>query len=221
MGNVVAEAKRLSYIGETGWELYVRPESAAQAYGALHAAAERAGVALTDAGYYALDALRIEKGMRAWGHELDPSTTPLDVGMKWAVAWNKESDFIGRDALFEQRERVETEGHDQRIVSLVLDEATEPMLWGGEPIAFSATGDPAQCDIVGLTTSAAYGHTVGAPVALGYIRPPPSVARTKAERAAFYKRRPLESGAAGNGQFFALIGQDVVPASMRLGPALK
>ncbi len=41
--------------------------------------------------------------MALYGQELDDSTTPLEAGLEWTVKW-KKGDFIGRDALEEQRE---------------------------------------------------------------------------------------------------------------------
>ena len=54
---------------------------------------------LIDAGYYAIDALRIEAGRRAWGAELGPDETPWEAGLAFAVKLDKPAAFIGRDAL--------------------------------------------------------------------------------------------------------------------------
>ena len=68
----------MSYVGGPGFELYVPIEMARHVYLALHEAG--ADLGLRDAGYYALDALRIEAGRRAWGAELGPDETPFEAG---------------------------------------------------------------------------------------------------------------------------------------------
>ena len=155
IGHATLRATRLTYVGELGWELYVPVEFAVGVYEALR----RAGAAfgLADAGYYALDSLRIEKGYRAWGRELTPDVNPFEAGLAFACKLSKDMPFRGRDALL----RIRAEGVKRRIVVLTVA-APEAMLWGGEAIL--REGKPA-----GFVTSAAYGHTLGRPVALGMI----------------------------------------------------
>ena len=62
-----------------------------------------AAFGLRDAGYYTIDALRIEAGRRAWGAELSPDETPWEAGLGYAVKLDKPAAFIGRDALAAQR----------------------------------------------------------------------------------------------------------------------
>ena len=112
---------------------------------------------MTDAGYYALDSLRLEKGYRAWGHELTPEDTPLEAGMAFTVAWDKPGGFIGREALLAQRER----GVTRRLLLFALDD-TPLMAWGEEPIYRDGA-------CVGVLTSVGFGHTVGHLVGMGYV----------------------------------------------------
>ncbi|TPL91549.1 FAD-dependent oxidoreductase [Mesorhizobium sp. B2-3-12] len=156
IGYATAYANRMTYVGELGWELIVPTEFAVGVYEALHEAGREFG--LTDAGYYALDALRIEKGFRAWGRELTPDINPWQAGLGFAVAMDKPGGFIGRDALIAAKSAT---APAKRIVLFTLDDA-EPMLWGGELIL--RDGRP-----VGEVRSAAYGHTLGRSVALGLI----------------------------------------------------
>ncbi|UCI32310.1 GcvT family protein [Mesorhizobium sp. B4-1-4] len=156
IGHATAHANRMTYVGELGWELIVPTEFAVGVYEALHEAGGEFGLA--DAGYYALDALRIEKGFRAWGRELTPDINPWQAGLGFAVAIDKPGGFIGRDALVEARSAA---APAKRIVLFTLDDA-EPMLWGGELIL--RDGKP-----VGEVRSAAYGHTLGRSVALGLV----------------------------------------------------
>lgn len=156
IGYATAYANRMTYVGELGWELIVPTEFAVGVYEALHEAGSEFG--LIDAGYYALDALRIEKGFRAWGRELTPDISPWQAGLGFAVAMDKPGGFIGRDALVETKPSA---APARRVVLCTLDDA-EPMLWGGELIL--RDGKP-----VGEVRSAAYGHTLGRSVALGLI----------------------------------------------------
>jgi len=154
VAGVRLSAVRITYVGELGWELHVPREDAGRLYDAVREAGRPHGLA--DAGYYAINSLRLEKGYRQWGADITRNDTPLDAGLGFAVAW--DTDFHGRDALLAQRD---TGPPRRRLVSLVLDDP-EPVLWGGE--RFFRDG---VC--VGYTTSAAYGHTLGASVALGYL----------------------------------------------------
>ncbi len=83
LGLARVRAARMSYVGGPGFELYVPIEMARHVYLALHEAG--ADLGLVDAGYYALDALRIEAGRRAWGAELGPDETPWQAGLAFAV----------------------------------------------------------------------------------------------------------------------------------------
>ncbi|TPL73607.1 FAD-dependent oxidoreductase [Mesorhizobium sp. B2-3-15] len=157
IGYATVYANRMTYVGELGWELIVPAEFAVGVYEALHEGGREFGLA--DAGYYALDALRIEKGFRAWGRELTPDINPWQAGLGFAVAMDKPGGFIGRDAL--AAAKPSSSAPAKRIVLLTLDD-TEPMLWGGELVL--RDGKP-----VGEVRSAAYGHTLGQSVALSLI----------------------------------------------------
>ncbi|GLK81472.1 GcvT family protein [Methylopila turkensis] len=156
VGFATALAARRSYAGELGYELYVATEFAAGVYDALITAGLAFG--LRDAGYYALDALRIEKGFRAWSRETSPDLTPdaCDLGCVIDLA---KRDFIGRDAALAARAGP---APTRRLVSLLGPEPGAQMAWGGELLL---AGDIA----VGEVTSAAYGATLGGVVALAWI----------------------------------------------------
>ncbi|MXN46389.1 FAD-dependent oxidoreductase [Shinella kummerowiae] len=162
VGYATAYANRMTYVGELGWELIVPTEFAVGVYEALHEAGRDFG--LLDCGYYALEALRLEKGYRAWSRELTPDITPYEAGLAFAVALDKPGGFIGREALVAAKAKGVP---SRRIVQFTVDDAT-PMLWGGELIL--SDGKP-----IGEVRSAAYGHTLGRSVALGLIEHPSGV----------------------------------------------
>lgn len=156
IGYATALANRMTYVGELGWELFVPTEFAVDVYQTLHDAGSDHG--LEDGGYYALEALRIEKGYRAWSRELTPDITPWQAGLGFAVKLDKKDGFIGRDALVAAREKP----LGRRILQFTLDDAM-PQLWGGELIL--RDGRP-----VGEVRSGAFGHTLGRSVALGMVQ---------------------------------------------------
>ena len=148
-------AARLSYVGELGWELYVPVDMAPGVYDTLMEAGARAG--LCNAGTHALASLRIEKGYRAWGHEVTPDDTPLEAGLAFATKLKTAVPFVGREALLAQHEA----GLRRRLLHFKLDDPTVFII-GDEPILI---GD----QIAGQTTSAAFGHSLGTSVAMGYV----------------------------------------------------
>lgn len=156
LGYATARATRMTYVGELGWELMVPVELAAGVYDLIK------GAGATDAGYYTIESLRLEKGYRAFGRELTPDFTPVEAGLVFATALNGEKPFLGREALLAHRDRLRGPGPRRRLVSFVVD-SPEPMLWGGELVL--RDGSP-----VGQVTSAAWGETVGACAGLAYLR---------------------------------------------------
>jgi len=148
VGNIPVVASRVTYVGELGWELYCPSEYGLQLWDALTAAG-----GVTPGGYRAIDALRLEKGYRAWASDLNAETTPDEAGLSFAVKRDK-GDFIGRDALSRKPE--------QKLVCLVLDDPRAIAL-GSEPVR-AADGA-----IVGRVTSGGFGYAVGASIALAYV----------------------------------------------------
>jgi 4-methylaminobutanoate oxidase (formaldehyde-forming) len=125
-------------------------------YSALNDAG--ADLGLRDAGYYALDALRIEAGRRAWGAELGPDETPFEAGLGYAVKLDKADDFIGRAALLAARQHPLR----KKLLAFVFDDAAA-WAWGGEAIVIDGR-------TVGELSSVGYSPKAGACVALGYVR---------------------------------------------------
>jgi len=153
VGYATVYANRMTYVGELGWELIVPTEFAAGVYDDVMKAGEEFGI--IDAGYYALEGLRLEKGFRAWSRELHPDINPFEAGLGFAVSMDKPGGFIGRDALIEHRKNGAPR---KRIVQLVLQDP-DAQLWGGELVLRNGVA-------VGEVRSAAYGHTLNASVAL-------------------------------------------------------
>ncbi len=153
VGDVPCRALRVTYVGELGWELYAPSELGATLWDTLLEAGAPHGI--VPAGYRAIDSLRLEKGYRAWGSDVTPDDSPLEAGLAFAVA--KDKDFVGRDAL----ERIRTEGARRRLVCLVLADPRSSTL-GNEPVR---VGD----EVVARVTSGGIGYTVGASIAFAYL----------------------------------------------------
>ncbi len=149
-------AMRVTYVGELGWELHVPAEYGAGVYDDLMSAGADLGI--RPVGLAAMSSLRLEKGYRDMGVDIDNTDNPIEAGLGFAVAWDKPDGFIGRDALLAAR----AEGPPKnRVVGLmVADEAAN--LFGNEPVFLAG-------EWVGYVRAAAYGYTVGGPVALAQV----------------------------------------------------
>jgi sarcosine dehydrogenase len=156
VGSAPAWAQRVSYAGETGWELFVEPVWAVQVWDRLVADGREHGVEIC--GYRCLDGLRIEKGFRYLGTDLTANDTPLEAGLERFVDVEGR-DFVGREALVAQRAR----GPERRLRTLLVGDGVDYVpIYGGEAVL--AGSEP-----VGRLRSCAYGFTVGRTVGLGYL----------------------------------------------------
>lgn len=156
VGFARVRAARMSYVGGPGFELYTPIEMARHVYLALMEAGKALGI--RDAGYYALDALRIEQGRRAWGAELGPDETPWEAGLAFSVKLDKPADFIGKAALLNSQGLALR----KKLVTLVFD-TPSAFAWGGEAIVLGG-------QTVGEISSVGWSPLAGACVALGYVR---------------------------------------------------
>jgi len=190
LGYATVRATRITYVGELGWELCVPVEFAAGVYGDLMTAGADLGVA--NAGYYAIESLRLEKGYRAFGRELTPDHNPVEAGLLFACKLAGSAAFLGREAV----EKARADGPRRRLVSVVLADA-EVLAWGGELLL--RDGEPA-----GQVTSAAWGESVGATVGLAYLRDPAG--------------DPVTPGFVRAGRYEVNVGGRLVSATVGLRP---
>ena len=145
-------ALRVTYLGELGWELHMPVDVAVTVYQALQA------VGVVNAGYRAIESLRLEKGYRAWGSDIGPDHTPIEAGLGWACKMKSGVPFQGRDALAAQLKH----GVKKRLATFSVADP-EVILLGRETIL----RDGAR---VGWLSSGGFGHTIGQPIGLGYVR---------------------------------------------------
>ena len=144
---------RITYLGELGYELYIPTEQATAVYDRLVDAG--AAVGLRHAGLKALASLRMEKGYRDYGHDIDNTDTVLEAGLGFAVDLKKPGGFLGRDAVLAQKARGPL---TRRLVQiLVADPAA--LLFHGEVVRRDGRA-------VGYVRAASYGFTLGGAVGL-------------------------------------------------------
>lgn len=155
-GPVPVRAQRVTFVGELGWELYAPAEHGLTLWDLLWDAGREHG--LRAGGYRAIDALRLEKGYRVWGSDIDPTTTPDEAGLGFAVRIDKPGGFLGREALIAARERG---GPVQRLRCLVLDDPARVVL-GTEPVRIDGT-------LAGRVTSGGAGYRTGLSIAYAYL----------------------------------------------------
>jgi glycine cleavage system aminomethyltransferase T len=151
IGGAFVLAQRITYVGELGFELYVERAWAVQVWDRLVAAGEPHGIRA--GGYRVLESLRLEKGYRYFGTDLTSGDSPLDAGLDFCVAWDK--DFRGRAAL-------EGRKPERRLRTLLVGNERYETVYGGEAIHAGES-------VVGRVRSAGYGFSVGRNIALGYV----------------------------------------------------
>jgi 4-methylaminobutanoate oxidase (formaldehyde-forming) len=157
LANAPVLALRVTYVGELGWEMHIPVEFALSVYDALMTAGQPHGIA--NAGYRAIESLRLEKGYRAWGADIGPDHSPLVAGLGWAVKLKSNVAFRGRDALEAQASK--------KLPRLLAGFTADPsiVLLGRETIYRDGKR-------VGWLSSGGYGYTGGRSIGYGYVRDP-------------------------------------------------
>ena len=147
---------RITYLGELGYELFIPTEQAAHVYDCIVEAGDKFN--LCHAGLKALASLRMEKGYRDYGHDMDNTDDPYEVGLGFTIKLDKPSGFIGKEACVKKKAK----GKMTRRLAQVLVKDPEPLLFHAEIV--SRNGKP-----VGYVSSASYGFTLGGAVGLFMI----------------------------------------------------
>lgn len=156
LGGIWVQLVRVSFAGELGWEVHSKTEDTAKVYDLLLEAGKSHG--LKPFGMFALNALRIEKGYRAWKGDLSTDYSMLEGGLERFVKLDKPQDFPGKSALLAEKQQ----GSKKRFVTMIVD--------AGDCDAPYMSTVWHNGQVVGETTSGAWGHRVGASIALGMIR---------------------------------------------------
>src|SRR4029079_947852 len=149
-------ALRVTYVGELGWELHIPVEFATSVCDRLMQGGTPHGIA--NAGYRAIESLRLEKAYRAWGSDIGPEHTPSMAGLGWAVKLRKSTPFLGREALEEEQKKP----LPRLLAGFTVDDPGIVLL-GRETIFRNGKR-------VGWLASAGWGYTLKTNVGLGYVR---------------------------------------------------
>jgi 4-methylaminobutanoate oxidase (formaldehyde-forming) len=181
---------RITYLGELGYELHIPAEQAVGVYDRLVEAGRELG--LRHAGLKALSSLRMEKGYRDYGHDIDNTDTVLEAGLGFAVALDKPGGFIGRDAVAAQKAAGPL---SRRLVQVLLADP-EPLLFHAEVVRRNGTE-------VGYVRAASYGWTLGGAVGLAMIDSGGT---------------PADQSWLDSGEWTVQVGERIVPARLSLRP---
>jgi 4-methylaminobutanoate oxidase (formaldehyde-forming) len=181
-------ALRVTYVGELGWELHLPVECAVAVYSALMEAGAAFGI--VNAGYRAIETLRLEKGYRAWGADIGPDHNPFEAGLGWAVKLKSGTPFFGREALLAQKDLPL-----RKMLCGFTVEDPKIVLLGRETIYRNG-------ERVGWLSSGGYGHTIERSIGLGYVR-----------RASGVDREYLLPG-----RYELEVATERVPCAIHLGP---
>jgi aminomethyltransferase len=191
-----AIVSRTGYTGEDGFEIFLAAEAAERVWARLIEAGREHG--LLAAGLGARDSLRLEAGLCLYGHEIDETVTPFEVGLDWVVKL-AEGDFVGRDALLRQREA----GVPRRLVGLELEGRrigrADAVVWSnGEAIGrvTSGTWSPFLERSIAMALVGA-GHAAAGGRVEVEVRATKEPAQVRG--LPFYRRRPGPSAAGGAG----------------------
>jgi len=190
LDGLTVRATRLTFVGELGWELCVPTEMAVAAFERLTDPGN--AVEPTLAGYYAIDSLRMEKAYRVWGRELTPDTSPVEAGLAFACKLRTGIDFRGREAV----ETHVRDGVRRKLASFVVRDA-DVYPWGNELLLRDSQP-------VGFVSSAAFGHTLGNPVLMGYVE------RSDGE--------PIDRQWLRSGRYEVAVGGQLCEATLSLKP---
>ncbi len=155
LGMAPAILGRVSYTGDLGFELWMKPEYQRYLFDLLMEAGAEFGIGLF--GLRALNALRLEKGFGSWSREYRPLYGPVEAQLSRIVAYNKPADFIGKAAALEEK----ANGGHLRLVTFTVD-AKDADVIGDEPISLDGK-------VCGWVTSGGFAHSSGVSVAMGYV----------------------------------------------------
>ena len=194
MGYARGWSIRRSFLGELGYELMMPTEFTYEVYSALIEAGESHG--LKHMGMFAMNACRLEKGFRHFGHDIGEDDTPYETGLGFAVNLNKDDNFVGKQVLSDQKSQGPATNY--RTLSIVVDDLrAKEDLWlsHNEPIWRNGT-------IVGHVTSGDWGFRLEKMVGLASI----------------HKKEGVSKSWIAEGGFEVQIAGEMYPINAQLAP---
>tara|TARA_B100000959_G_scaffold117972_1_gene123931 strand:- start:4650 stop:5867 length:1218 start_codon:yes stop_codon:yes gene_type:complete len=151
-------AQRLSYVGELGFELYIKMNEAKEIYNLIIETGKKFN--LSHCGMLAMDTMRMETGYLHWGHDISPEENQYQAGLQFAISYNKNIDFVGKESLL----KIKDKKNNKKFVMLTLkySKPGEPLLLHDEPIYNDKI-------IIGRTTSGNFSFNYNKNLAFGYV----------------------------------------------------
>ena len=151
-------AQRLSYVGELGFELYIEKNKAKEIYNLIVEKGKK--YQLSHCGMHAMDIMRMESGFIHWGHDISPEENQYEAGLKFAISYKKNVNFIGKEALM----KIKDKELDKQLMMFTLKDSKpgEPLLLHDEPIYLDDK-------IIGRTTSGNYSFCYEKNLSFGYV----------------------------------------------------
>ena len=158
INNIKVWAQRISYVGEVGFELYVENKNALDLYKILIEKGKKFD--LSHCGMHAMDIMRMESGFVHWGHDISPEENQYQAGLKFAISYKKNVNFIGKEALL----KIKDKKPDKKMMMFTLKDSKpgEPLLLHEEPIYL-------EDKIIGRTTSGNYSFCYDKNLSFGYV----------------------------------------------------
>ena len=151
-------AQRLSYVGELGFELYIKMDESKEIFNLIVDKGKEFNISYC--GVHAMDTMRMESGYLHWGHDMSPEENQYQAGLGFAVSYKKNIDFIGKDSLVKLKEK----NPSKKLIMLALEKSSpgNPLLLHDEPIYFDDK-------IVGRTTSGNFSFCFNKNLSFGYV----------------------------------------------------
>ena len=151
-------AQRLSYVGELGFELYIKMDESKGIFNLIVDKGKEFNISYC--GVHAMDTMRMESGYLHWGHDMSPEENQYQAGLGFAVSYKKNIDFIGKDSLVKIKEK----NPSKKLIMLALEKSSpgNPLLLHDEPIYFDDK-------IVGRTTSGNFSFCFNKNLSFGYV----------------------------------------------------
>ena len=150
--------QRLSYVGELGFELYIKRGDAKKIYELIITKGKNYN--LSNCGMHAMDVMRMESGFLHWGHDISPEENQFQAGLNFTISYKKKVDFIGKQSL----EKIKNKKQTKRFIMLSLKNSSpgQPLLLHDEPIYLKD-------EIIGRTTSGNYSFNYNKNLSFGYV----------------------------------------------------
>ena len=159
LGSINVWAQRLSYVGELGFELYVKNMYGKDLYNLILTTGKN--FSLTHCGAHTMDIMRMESGFLHWGHDISPEENQYQAGLNFAISYKKPFNFIGKQKLLKIKDKKISK--KLKMFTLKDNKPGSPLLLHEEPIYLDST-------IIGKTTSGNYSFNYNKNLLFGYIQ---------------------------------------------------